>query len=233
MQSAPPREGGEEGERCQLLKRKRNLRRRLASEAWQSTCPSSCLSSQPIWWKRALKISKGDVFPSLSQMSILNQYYHFKHDRSKRNLQKLFLPQEIDTRARGKEKKIIYPSDNTMQDPNSHPAQQYCCCYHCRSARRRRLHCFGLDSKRHFCSPMKFPPLPFPNCTSPHHWYRAPTLQPKWRGMNIFQGVAGNRDSHHLLKNLLYSLSGENTPQTVGEEQLGGTIPTPMTKLWM
>lgn len=48
MQPAPPREG-EEGERCQLFQRKWNFRRSLASQAWQSDCPSSCLSSQPIW----------------------------------------------------------------------------------------------------------------------------------------------------------------------------------------
>lgn len=93
------------------------------------------------------------MFPSLSQVSILNQYYHFKHDRSKRNLQKLFLPQEIDTRTRSKGKKKIPQTYNTMQDPDSHPAQQHCCCYHHGSVRRRHLHCSGLDSKRHFCSP--------------------------------------------------------------------------------
>lgn len=35
--------------------------------------------------------------PSLSKVSILNQYYHFKYDRSKKNLQKPFLLQEIGT----------------------------------------------------------------------------------------------------------------------------------------
>lgn len=48
--------------------------------------------------------------------------------------------------------------------------------------------------------------------------------------MSIFQGVAGSRDRHHLLKSLLYSLSGANTPQTVGEEQPRGTMPAPTTK---
>lgn len=67
-----------------------------------------CFSTQPIWWKGALKTSKDTVFPSLSKVSILNQYYHFKYDQSKKNLQKPFLLQEIDTHDR---KKIINPSN--------------------------------------------------------------------------------------------------------------------------
>lgn len=54
-----------------------------------------------------MKTSKDTVFPSLSKVSILNQYYHFKYDRSKKNLQKPFLLQEIDTQKIEKKNKSL------------------------------------------------------------------------------------------------------------------------------
>lgn len=81
------------------------------------------------------------MFPSLSQMSILNQHYHFNHDCSKRNLQQALLPRERDTET-GKTPQ----THNPMQTPTQ-PAQELCCCHQRRSVRRDVYTAPGLTEK--------------------------------------------------------------------------------------
>lgn len=81
------------------------------------------------------------MFPSLSQVSILNQHYHFKHDRSKRNLQQALLLQERD-----RETEKTPQTHNPMQTPTQ-AAQELCCCLQHRSVRRDIYTAPGLTEK--------------------------------------------------------------------------------------
>lgn len=132
--------GGEEGERWQLF----FFSQHPEEQVTQNPGPlntlhcSGCCLSQPahLMRERALRISKGAVFPSLSQVSILNQHYHFKRDRSERNLQR-----ERDT---GTEK--TPQTHNPMQTP-TRPAQELCCCHQRGSVRRDIYTAPGLTEK--------------------------------------------------------------------------------------
>lgn len=144
------------------------------------------------------------MFPSLSQVSILNQHYHFKHDRSKRNLQQALLPRERDT-----ETEKTPQTHNPMQTPTQ-PAQELCCCHQRRSVRRDIYTAPGLTEKT-FLLCREIPPAAFPECYSSPLVPLSPCPATP-EGMGVFQGVAGDRDSHHLPKRSLQPLPGQTHP---------------------
>lgn len=134
------------------------------------------------------------MFPSLSQVSILNHYHHFKHDWSKGNLQKLFLPQEINTHTRGKgEKNILQTRPQLASSPTALPLLSS---WMGQKVTTSALPQSSVLSELSISVSLTLSPYAAPQGKGNEHFPRG--------------------GSQHLFESLQYSLPGANTPQTVG-----------------
>lgn len=173
--------------------------------------------------RESFEAFKGCLFLSLSQVSILNQHYHFKHDRSKRNLQQALLLQERH-RDRGD------PSDSQPHADPDRASPGAVCCHQRRSVTRDVYTAPGLTEKT-FLLCHEIPPAALSSVTAPLWCHSAPLCHPsrgEWM-LSKGQQVTGTATFSQNAPCSPCQACLSATPSREGKSS-GGVTPTPTSR---